>query len=412
MRNPDVIIIGGGQAGLVMSRCLTARGIDHVVLERGRIGERWCTERRASLTLLTTNANSVLPGLAQAGEPHAFSHARAFADYLVRYADAMHVPAICGVKAAKVASGPCGYRVTTNAGEWMAKAVIVATGYCQIPYRPGIAASLAPSVLQIAPRDYAGPHELPDGGVLVVGASATGVQMAEEIQSSGRPVTLAVGAHTRMPRRYRGRDIYAWMEAAGILDERPKPGTEERPPTPSLQLVGSPECRDVSLETLQKQGVRLLGRLLAVRGALTGFDGGLAQRAADSHARMLRTLNRIDAWIATKGIAAPPADPSTRAPFIAANDPLSLDLDRVGIRSVVWATGYTRAYPWLRVPVLTERGEIRNRGGITAAPGLFVLGLEFMRRRRSQFISGCGIDADEIVSHVQSYLDRAARKVA
>jgi putative flavoprotein involved in K+ transport len=275
-----------------------------------------------------------------------------------------------------------------------------------------MAAALSRSVRQIAPRDYAAPGELPAGGVLVVGASATGVQMAEEIQASGRPVTLAVGAHTRMPRHYRGRDIYAWMEAAGILDQRPEPGTGEKPPSPSLQLVGSAECRDISLETLQEQGVRLLGRLSAIRGSSAEFDGCLAQNAADSHARLLRTLNRIDAWIATKRIAAPPVDPRTRVPFIAACDPVSLDLDRAGIRSVVWATGYSRAYPWLRVPVLTERGEIRNRGGITSAPGLFVLGLEFMRRRRSQFISGCGIDADEIVGDVQSYLDQAARRVA
>jgi putative flavoprotein involved in K+ transport len=412
MHNPDAIIVGGGQAGLAMSRSLSLRGIDHLVLERGGIGERWRAERRASLTLLTTNADSALPGLPQVGDAYAFSPASAFADYLDRYADAIQVPAICGVEVGKVAPGPCGYRVTTNAGEWTTNAVIVAIGYCQIPHRPAMAAALGPSVLQIAPRDYARPDELPDGGVLVVGASATGVQMAEEIQASGRPVTLAIGAHTRMPRRHRGRDIYAWMEASGILDERPKPGTEEKPPSPSLQLVGSAECRDISLEILQKQGVRLLGRLSAIRCASADFDDGLGQCTADSHARMLRTLDRIDAWIATKGIAAPPADPRTRAPFIAVSNPVSLDLDRAGIRSVVWATGYSRAYPWLHVPVLTERGEIHNRGGITPAPGLFVLGLEFMRRRRSQFISGCGIDADEVAGHVRSYLDQVARKVA
>jgi putative flavoprotein involved in K+ transport len=277
-----------------------------------------------------------------------------------------------------------------------------------------MAQALAPSILQMSPADYRDPGQLPDGGVLMVGASATGAQLAEEIHASGRPVTLAIGEHTRVPRRYRGCDIYAWMETAGILDDPALEGgnLDAARHQPSPQLVGRPDNRDLDLEILSRQGIRLLGRLAAIDGTKAEFSGDLARTTAASHARMVRVLERIDGCIKSCGFDAPAADPAVRMPFLPAGGPRALDLQREGIRSVVWATGYARRYPWLRAPVLNARGEIAHRGGVTASPGLYVLGLFFLRRRRSSFINGCGLDAEELAPIMKAHLDLSFKQVA
>jgi len=250
--------------------------------------------------------------------------------------------------------------------------------------------------------------------VLVVGASSTGAQLAEEIDASGRPVTLAVGDHTRVPRRYRGRDIYAWMETAGILDDpvQETGNVSAARRQPSLQVVGRPDNRDLDLSILSRRGIRLTGRLAGMNGIKAEFSGDLERTTAASHARMLRILDRIDECIERQGFKAPPADPGVRIQFRASGDPLTLDLKRARIQSVVWATGYIRRYPWLNVPVLDSRGEIVHRGGIATVPGLFALGLTFLRRRRSPFIAGCGLDAEELAPLVKEHLNLSARLVA
>lgn len=415
MLKTDVAIIGGGQAGLAMSRSLTARGIGHVVLERGRIGERWHSERWNSLHLLTTNAHSALPGLPHRGsDPEAFMRADAFASYLGRYAREIAAPVVSGATVAAVEREGGGFRISANAGQWHARAVVVATGACDVPFRPAMAEALAPSILQMDPSDYREPGQLPPGGVLVVGASATGVQLAEEIHASGRPVTLAVGGHTRVPRRYRGRDIYAWMDAVGMLDDPAlaSGNLDAARRQPSLQLVGGPEHRDLDLAVLRAQGVRLVGRLAGISGSRAEFSGDLERTTGASHVRMQRTLKRIDDFISDHGLSIPVADSESRVPFLATSDSFALDLQRGGIRSVIWATGYVRRYPWLRVPVLDHSGEIIHRGGVAAVPGLYVLGLTFLRRRRSSFIDGCGSDAEDIAPAIQAHLNLSARQVA
>jgi putative flavoprotein involved in K+ transport len=415
MRSSDVVVIGGGQAGLAMSRSLTAYDIDHIVLERGRIGERWHSERWHSLHLLTTNALSALPGLPHADkDPDAFMPASAFASYLESYAQKMAVPIMSGIAVRGVELVTNGYRISTTAGQWQSRAVVVATGACDTPFRPALAHALEPSIVQTSPAAYREPRQLPEGGVLVVGASSTGAQLAEEIHASGRPVVLAVGDHTRVPRRYRGRDIYAWMETAGILDDPVMEGgnldTARR--QPSLQLVGRPDNGDLDLRVLSRQGVRLLGRLAAINGTRVEFSGDLEQTTRSSHARLLRILDRIDDCIRSRGFEAPTADPAIRIPFRAKSEPLTLDLKRQGIRSVVWATGYIRRYPWLKAPVLNGQGEIMHRGGVTFSPGLYALGLTFLRRRRSSFIDGCGLDAEDLAPSVKAYLNLSAKQVA
>jgi putative flavoprotein involved in K+ transport len=415
MRRSDVVIIGGGQSGLVMSRSLSALGIEHVVLERGRVGERWHSERWRSLHLLTPSSLSALPGLAHAGAgPDDFLAAADFANYLGAYAETISAPVIGGSEVSAVERIGDSYRISTGARELQARAVVVATGACDTPFRPALAERMPAAITQYVPSAYRTPDDLPVGGVLIVGASATGIQLAEEIQASGRRVTLAVGEHTRMPRRYRGRDIYTWLEATGILDERFRDDAALRAALgrPSLQLVGRADFRDLDLHMLKRRGVRLVGRLADCADGKACFAGDLERTTRRSHARMTRVLERIDSYIEREAIPAQPAWPSTPPPAIASCEAQTIDLAREGIRSVIWATGYVRRYPWLKVPVLDDRGEIVHRAGVTGSPGLYVIGLNFLRRRSSSLIHGCGRDADELAPLVKAYVATPRQRAA
>ena len=412
MRRTEAVVIGGGQAGLAMSRCLAQYGIDHVVLERGRVGERWRSERWDSLRLLSPNWHTRLPGFRYDGpDPDVYMQVGELVGLLERYARTIDAPVEPNTTVQRVeASGP-GYRVTTDRGGLLARSVVIATGHCDVPFVPPVAAGLPGDVVQLVPSRYRRASQLPPGGVLVVGASASGVQLADEIHASGRPVTLAVGRHTRLPRVYRGRDIFWWLDAMGVFDE-----TEDdvfdldlARSQPSLQLVGRPDRATLDLPVLERRGVRLAGRLAAIEGARVRFADDLVAHTAAADARLARLVQRIDIFASRSGLDGDvgPREPFT--PFLwPAPAPTTLDLRQAGIRSVVWATGYARSYPWLRVPVLDERGEIRHAGGVTAAAGLYVLGLYFLRRRKSSFIDGVGQDAMELAAHLARYLRRAA----
>jgi putative flavoprotein involved in K+ transport len=391
------------------------RGVEHIVLERGRIGERWHSERWKSLHLLTTSAHSALPGMPHTGvDREYFLPATAFARYLDHYAKAFAVPVITGAEVIAVDSSYGGYQVTTSEQCWYTQVVIIATGACDVPYRPSQAANLSASIVQVLPIDYRFPEDLPDGGVLVVGASSTGVQIAEEVHASGRPVTIAVGDHTRMVRRYRGRDIFDRLDIAGVLDDAADESGNLRAARrqPSMQLVGRSDHRNLDLSVLKDQGVRLVGRLANINGCMVGFHDDLEQTTTRSHMRMVKTLQRIDSFIESRGISAPPSEIGLIQPFFASEDASILDLRRDGIKSIIWATGYRRSYEWLNVPVIDDNGEIIHRGGVTQVPGLYVLGLVFLRRRRSSFIDGCGRDAEEIAKLVQGHLGCAVEKAA
>lgn len=409
MKSAEAIVIGGGQAGLAMSRSLKDRGIGHVVLERGRIAERWRSERWESLRMLTPRWMSRLPGWAYRGDdPNGFMSRNELIDYLDAYARSFDAPVETGVSVTGVARDGTGYRVETTKGDWWAPSVVLATGHCDQPHVPGFAGGLDPRIVQIVPSRYRKAELLKDGGVLIVGASATGVQLAAEIHATGRPVTLAVSRHTRLPRRYRGHDIMAWFDAMGVLnqsvDQVPNVASSRR--APSLQLIGSDDHRSVDLGTLRDMGVRLTGRAAGVDGSRMRFADDLRRYVALAEERMAQQLGAVDRHIRSRGLdgAVPAAEPMS--PMRVPGTPAELDLVAEGIRTVIWATGFTRSYPWLHVPVLDERGEIRQRGGVTPAPGLYTVGGFFLSRRNSSFIDGVGVDARAIARHMERHMIR------
>jgi len=403
MKRTNTLIIGGGQAGLAMSRSLTDRAIDHVVLERGRVGERWRSERWDSLRLLTPRWQTRLPGHRYEGpDPEGYMSRNEVIEFLDGYARAIDAPVETGVEVTAVERGERGFRVTTDQGSWIAENVVIATGHNDAPRVPDMARSVSPDVHQVVPTEYRNPEQLPRGGVLVVGAAATGIQLASEIQDSGRPVTLAVGTHTRLPRTYRGRDIMWWLDVLGLLTEPAsrKSNLDAARKEPSLHLIGCPDHREIDLGAAQAAGVRIVGRALAARGHFAYFADDLAETMGAAQGKLERLLQRIEGYIDETGMGKELPPPVPVAPIPVPKSPTRIDLASDRTRTVLWATGYDRRYPWLKVPVLGRGGEIEHDGGITGIPGLYVLGLNFMRRRNSTFIDGVGADARDLADHI------------
>ena len=410
VRRIETVVIGGGQAGLAMSRCLFDRRIDHVVLERGRVAERWRSERWDSLRLLTPNWQTRLPEYRYDGpDPDGYMSMPQLIGFFERYAASFGAPIESLTTVLAVERVGSRFHVRTDRGSWVADNVVIATGYSDLPLVPPLARRLSPRIRQLVPSEYRNARALSPGAVLVVGASATGIQLAEEIQATGRRVTLAVGRHLRLPRRYRGRDIMSWLDAMGIFDETVDDVFDARISRgqPSLQLVGRPDVRSLSLGRLAQDGVRVLGRLIAVEHEEALFDDDLIATTAASDLKLAELLLRIDAFVATQSLpdVSPPDPFQPTWPSAVHVTKRAIDLHADRIDTVVWATGFRRQYPWLRMPAaLDERGEVRQRYGITPVPGLFVLGMHFQRRRKSAFIDGVGDDAAFLA-------DRIARRV-
>jgi putative flavoprotein involved in K+ transport len=407
-----VVIIGAGQAGLAMSHCLSELGIAHVVVERGAIAQRWRSHGWDSLRLLTPNWMTRLPGHRYGGDdPDGFMTTAELVTFLEVYAARSRTPVIEHTTVGHVERWQQGYRIATDRGDWCANAVVVATGYCDQPAIPALGLQLAPWVGQLAPADYHNPQQLPDGGVLIVGASATGVQLADELQRAGHPVVLAVGRHTRLPRRYRGHDILWWLDQLGALsqDAASVHDLEISRAQPSLQLVGRPDHASVDLGRLAVAGVRLAGHLVDVHRTRVTFADDLIATTAAADIKLATILQRIDDFIDCTGAVAEGPEPFVPTWPVAARALPAVDLQSEGIRTVIWATGYRRTYPWLQVPVFDAAGEIRHVGGVTSSPGLYVLGLNFQRRRNSSFIDGVGRDAQELADHIaRALLQRIA----
>jgi putative flavoprotein involved in K+ transport len=403
MRTTDTLIIGAGQAGLAASRYLSEHGHDHVVLERGRTAQRWRSGTWDSLRLLTPNWLNALPGQPYDGpDPDGFSSAAAVTEQLANYARSFDAPVEEHTRVDGLRKRDQRFEVATDRSVWQATNVIIATGWCDQPAIPSTAGALAADVHQVPPSDYRNPGSLPPGGVLVVGASATGVQIADELRSAGRDVTIAVGRHTRMPRSYRGMDIYWWLDRLGVLDKTidEMPDRELARTEPSAQLVGRPDRRQLDLTTLQADGVHLVGRVTAADGHHVPLAGDLAESVGAAERRLRRLLGDIDRHIDANGLGHEVLAPEPFRSVASTPAMYDLDLRAAGIRTVVWATGHRRSYPWLRLPVLDRQGEIRQRRGRTPIPGLYVLGQRFQHRRNSNFIGGVGRDAAFVAAHI------------
>ncbi|HEY0932118.1 MAG TPA: NAD(P)/FAD-dependent oxidoreductase [Trebonia sp.] len=400
--------MGAGHAGLAASHFLSDRSIDHVVLERGEVANSWRRERWESLRLLTPNWQSRLPGLRYEGpDPDGYMSMGEVTDFIERFAKLSRAPVRTGVNVTSVRETGDGYQLTTSDGEIRGRTVVIASGACNRPAVPPLSAQLPASVRQLTPFGYRGPDQLPDGGVLVVGASATGVQLAAEIARSGRPVTLSAGEHVRLPRLYRGQDVLWWMDAAGIWDQRytEMDDLDRARRLPSPQLAGTPERSTLDLNLLTALGVELVGRFAAVRDGRALFSGGLRNVFALADLKLNRLLDSFDEWALTSGrdgeLGAPQRFEPTRAPKSAR---LAVDLRGGEIGAVVWATGFRPDYSWLDVPAVDEKGRLRHDGGVVGRPGLYALGLPVLRRRKSTFICGIEDDAREVTGHLAGYL--------
>ena len=406
MRVTTVVVIGAGPAGLAMSRCLRDESIDHVLLERAEVAHSWRHERWDSLRTLTPNWMNRLPGLPYTGDdPDGYMSAVEVADSLERYRQAIDAPVRTGTTVIGLRPASPGWHVETDQGPWRCRAVVIATGTTSQPRIPAVAAELPAAVHQLSPMQYRNPEVLAPGRVLVVGASASGIQIADELTRSGRDVTLAVGEHVRLPRIYRGRDIHWWMEAIGLANERWNEiddlARARRVPSP--QLTGTHDRRSCDLNTLRAAGVEMVGRIVSVGRGRVQCSGSLANLATNADLKQNRLLDQIDAFTAEAALddIAPdrPASTTIGTP--------ATEVSLAGIDTVIWATGYRPTYPWLHSALLDRRGQIIHDGGVMAMPGLYVVGLPVLRRRKSSFLDGIGSDTIDLTVHLRAHLDRS-----
>src|SRR5262249_10518262 len=418
----DGLVGGAGPSGLAMSCFLSQSAIDHVVLERGEIANSWRQERWDSLRLLTPNWQSRLPGYHyKCDDPNGYMSVPEVIRFIDFYARLICAPVRTGttVKSVTVAEDDR-FRVVTDRSDWRCRAVVIASGAHNVAAVPSMSASLPESVRTLTPKEYRNPEQLDDRGVMVVGASATGVQLADEIHRSGRQVTLAVGEHIRMPRVYRGFDIQWWLDAVGILDERYDEVDDivRARRVPSPQLIGTPERTTLDLNALTRRGVEIVGRLVGIQDGKAQFSGSLRNHCTMADLKLERLLDRIDSWAQHNGPGAEHNSPSSTfgeperfdATYVEDSPRLSLDLLRSKIGTIVWATGFRPDYGWRHVPALDRKGLLKHEGGIVAVPGLYVLGLNFMRRRKSSFMHGAEDDVHELGTHLVAYLCGAVER--
>lgn len=403
------VIIGAGHSGLAMSRLLSESAVDHVVLERGEVANSWKRERWESLRLLTPNWQASLPGYSYKGnEPDGYMAMPELIEFFDNYAEFIVAPVKLNTNVTSVSIGDHGYQVETSQGNWQCESLVIASGACNKPRIPAISSAVPPTIEMITPMDYRSPAQLSDGGVMVVGASATGLQLAEEIHRSGRPVTLSIGEHVRLPRNYRGKDILWWLDALGILDERYDEIDDlvRGRNIPSPQLVGSEQHSTLDLNRLTALGVQLRGRLAGFNVGKAQFSGSLRNVCALADLKMLRLLNTIDEWATENNfdveLNPPERFDDTR---VEESPPLLMDLAAENIKTILWATGYSPDYSWLDVPVLDHKGKIRHDGGIVDSPGMYLMGMTLLRRRKSSFIHGAEDDARDLSAHLLAYLN-------
>jgi len=407
----SVVVVGAGPGGLAMSHHLTRAGLDHVLFERGTVAHSWRTERWDSLRLLTPNWMTTLPGAGYRGnDPDGYMTAIETVATLEEYSRSFDPPLHTGIEVESARFVGNGFQVRTNDATWHCDAVVAATGGSSETRIPDLASDLPRGMEQLTSLSYRRPAQIDDRGkVLVVGASASGVQIADELRRSGHDVTISVGEHVRLPRSYRGCDIYWWLDRIGQLDERWNEVEDLRRSRrhASVQVVGSEDRREVDLLSLQRLGVALVGRLMAIRGMTAFCSGGLGSLVSNADLKQARMLKRIDDWVNEHDLVDLVGPASQPDPTILGQVPTELDLRRFA--AVIWATGFRPTYRWLDPLAFDRRGRVDHDGGVAKTPGLYLLGLPFLRRRRSNLLAGLGIDAAEICQHLAGHLEEVGR---
>ena len=397
----SVVVVGGGQAGLSMSRCLVDAGIDHVVLERNSVGYEWRERRWDSFCLVTPNWQCTLPGFPYAGgDPDGFMVRDEIVGYLEAYAASFPAPLAEGVAATRLRQAGAGFELRTTAGTVTADAVVLATGPYQRPRIPRMAERIPADVVQLHSSDYRGPHGLPDGAVLVVGTGQSGCQIAEDLHLAGRRVHLATGSAPRVARSYRGRDVVAWLDDMGYY----RKGITEFADADAVRfrvnhyVTGRDGGRDIDLRASARDGMRLHGRLTGIAGGAAVFADDLRGNLDGADAVSESIKDSIDAWIAARGVDAP-AEPRYVPVWEPRDAPDPLPLGDVA--AVVWSTGFTRDHSWIELPAFDGRGYPVHRRGVTSVPGLYVLGLPWQWTWGSGRFCGVGDDARHLADRIR-----------
>ena len=399
----EVLVVGAGQAGVAMSEHLNGYGVPHLVVERHRIAERWRSERWDSLVANGPAWHDRFPGLEFAGlDPDGFASKEQVADYFVAYAEKIGAPIRCGVEVTSVRrnAGRPGFRVETSDGVIEARYVVAATGPFQRPVIPAIVPDDA-GLLEIHSSSYRNPQQLPDGAVLVVGAGSSGVQIADELQKSGRQVYLSVGPHDRPPRRYRGRDFVWWLGVLGKWEAATPPAGAEHV---TIAVSGARGGHTVDFRALAASGIQLVGLTVSFDNGTMRFAPDLGDNIANGDANYLSLLDEADAYVERNGLDLP-EEPGAHLlgpdPECVTSPVLELDLARAGVTSIVWATGFAADYSWLQVNAFDENGKPKHQRGVSSEPGVYFLGLPWQSRRGSSFIWGVWHDAKYLADHIQ-----------
>lgn len=396
----DVAIVGGGQAGLATSWYLTQAGVDHIVLEAGRIAETWRSRRWDSFCLVTPNMSVRLPGATFSGpDPEGFMPRAELVAFFESWVAAFRAPVRERSRVAHVGADSDGrFVISLDDGQVRARTVVVASGSYHKAHRPAGAETLPATLHQVLAEDYGNPSKLPPGNVLIVGSGQTGCQLAEELRESGRKVFLSCGRCPWAPRQVAGRDIVWWMIESGFMDR-----TVDKLPSPMARLVGNPQLtghgggRDLNFRTLHETGVELVGRLMGADGSIVHFADDLAASVDFGDARWADLRGYIDACCAKTGMPQPRYD---IPPPMRIRTRSELDLAREGIGSVVWTSGYRPEYGWVRLPVFDDMGFPIQVDGRASVPGLYFVGVHYMRKLKSAILYGVGEDAEVVARQI------------